>query len=250
MIDTTSPDKRLRCALLTIGIGPIAVQSYAALKELVDLKCVVLSRKPSRKPLLTVIREFGPWYVFQAMSSILTNRIRRQFISSDEIALAGIRTVVWSGKEDEALVLGSLRELDVEFILVCGFQHILRRPIIDAAKYCFNMHPSLLPAYRGPEPIVWGLLCKEKSFGITIHEVDERVDQGDIVAQGAIASPALPLQAAVESELSRLVPDMLDKVVKSMNAGNLLRQKQGKGTYLPAPSYANRKLFIEGHFDD
>lgn len=180
----------------------------------------------------------------------LTNRIRRQRLSPDEIELAGIRIIVWSGKDDETQVLESLRELDIEFVLVCGFQHILRRPIIDAAKFCFNVHPSLLPAYRGPEPIVWGLLRHEKKFGITIHEVNEMIDQGDIVAQGEVTRPALPLQAVVESKLSRLVPDMLGKVVRDMNAGQLLRRKQGRGTYLPAPSYANRKKFREGRFDD
>jgi methionyl-tRNA formyltransferase len=146
--------------------------------------------------------------------------------------------------------LDLLRELDVEFIFVCGFQHILKHPIIDAAKYCLNLHPSLLPAYRGPEPIVWGLLCREKKFGITIHDVNEMIDQGDIVAQGEVTRPVLPLQAVVESKLSRLVPGMLRKVVEDMNTGNLLRRKQGKGTYLPAPSYANRRLFREGRFDD
>lgn len=240
----------MRCALLTIGSGPIAVQSYATLKELVDLKCVVLSRKSSRQPVLTVIREFGVWYVFQTMLSILTNRIRRQRLSPAEIELDGVRIVVWSGRDDETQVLDSLRELEVEFVLVCGFRHILRRPIIDATKFCFNLHASLLPAYRGPEPIVWGLLCHEKKFGITIHEVDEMIDQGDIVAQGEVTRPALPLQAVVESKLSRIVPDLLGKVVRDMNAGKLLRRKQGKGTYLPAPSYANRKLFCEGRSDD
>lgn len=184
------------------------------------------------------------------MLSIARNRIRRQRLLRDEIELEGISTVVWSGRDDEAQVLNSLRELEVEFVLVCGFQHILRRPVIDAATFCFNLHPSLLPAYRGPEPIVWALLCHEKKFGITIHEVDEMIDQGDIVVQAEVTRPVLPLQAAVESKLSRLVPAMLDKVVRDMRAGTLSRRKQGKGTYLPAPSYANRKSFCQGRLDD
>ena len=226
------------------------MRSYETLKELVDLKCVVLSRKSSRQPVLTVIREFGPWYIFQTVLSKLANKIRRQHISQNDIEREGIKTIVWSGRDDETEVVNLLRELDVALVLVCGFQHILRRPTIDAARFCFNLHKSLLPEYRGPEPIVWGLLCHEKKFGITIHEVDEMIDQGDIVAQGEVCRPAIPLQAVVESRLSRLVPDMLGKVVGDINAGNLLRRKQGKGTYLPAPSYANRKLFCEGRFDN
>ena len=250
MTNATSPENRLRCALLTIGSGPIAIRSYETLKELVDLRCVVLSRKSSRQPVLTVIREFGLWYVFQTTLSILTNKIRRQRISRDDIEREGIRTIVWSGRDDETQAANLLRELDVALIVSCGFQHILRRPTIDPAKFCFNLHPSLLPEYRGPEPIVWGLLCHEKKFGITIHEVDEMVDQGDIVAQGEVLRPALALQAVVELKLSKLVPDLLGKVVSDINAGRLLRRKQGKGTYLPAPSYANRKLFCEERFDN
>ena len=242
MTNTASLENRLRCALLTIGSGPIAMRSYETLKELVYLRWVVLSRKSSRQPVLTVIREFGPWYVFQTMLSILANKIRRQRISRNDIERDGIRTIVWSGRDDETQVANLLRELDVALVLVCGFQYILRLPTIDAARFCFNLHPPLLPEYRGPEPIVWGLFCHEKKFGITIHEVDEMIDQGDIVAQGEVTRPTLPLQAVVESKLSELVPDLLGKIVSDINAGKLSHRKQGKGTYLPAPSYANRKL--------
>jgi methionyl-tRNA formyltransferase len=48
---------------------------------------------------------------------------------------------------------------------------------------CVNIHPSLLPRYRGPSPTAWAILNGETTFGITIHYMDAGIDTGDIVAQ-------------------------------------------------------------------
>jgi len=111
------------------------------------------------------------------------------------------------------------------------------------------MHPSLLPAFKGPEPISWGLLCREQDFGITVHEVDEEIDHGDILGQASITAPILPLRALVELKLSGLVQGLLKEIVKDMRAGQLRPRKQGEGTYLPVPSIENRRLYREGYFD-
>ena len=54
---------------------------------------------------------------------------------------------------------------------------------------CLNVHPSLLPQYRGPYPLFWQARHGNRNFGVTIHCMDERFDTGDIAAQAEVELP-------------------------------------------------------------
>ena len=58
------------------------------------------------------------------------------------------------------------------------------KELLSASKLgVINIHPSLLPYYRGPVPTAWAIINNEKEFGITIHQVDSGIDTGDILVQ-------------------------------------------------------------------
>lgn len=64
---------------------------------------------------------------------------------------------------------------------------------------CLNLHPSLLPAYRGPSPIFWQLRDGASRGGVTVHKLDDALDTGDIVAAQACEIPL----GATAAELTR-----------------------------------------------
>ncbi len=65
-----------------------------------------------------------------------------------------------------------------------SFNQILKKNIIHSAKKGFiNCHAGALPFYRGRNPLNWVLINGEKSFGITVHFIDEGIDTGDIIEQ-------------------------------------------------------------------
>lgn len=64
-----------------------------------------------------------------------------------------------------------------------------------------NVHPSLLPAYRGPSPLFWQLRAGEPAGGVTIHKLSERLDAGDVVAAQSRAIPAGVTVAELNREL-------------------------------------------------
>ena len=71
-----------------------------------------------------------------------------------------------------------------DLIISSYYRKILTKKIFSSARVaCINIHPSLLPFYRGPIPTAWGLLNLEKNFGVTIHKIDSTIDGGDIYAQ-------------------------------------------------------------------
>jgi methionyl-tRNA formyltransferase len=74
------------------------------------------------------------------------------------------------------------------FLLVVGYGSILRQPLLDTvAGQVINIHPSLLPLYRGPAPVVQALLDGATETGVTIMEIDTKMDHGPILAQEKLA---------------------------------------------------------------
>lgn len=75
-------------------------------------------------------------------------------------------------------------ELNPEIIVVAAFGKILPKAIIDLPSLgCLNIHPSLLPKYRGAAPINWAIIKGETKTGISIMLMDEGMDSGDILMQ-------------------------------------------------------------------
>ena len=98
---------------------------------------------------------------------------------------------------------GLLRELrPVAFCVAC-FPWLLPRAWLDFTPLGgLNLHPSLLPAYRGPVPLFWQLRDGHASTGVTLHRLDEGADTGDIVAQSAVPFPDGLTRDALEARLA------------------------------------------------
>jgi methionyl-tRNA formyltransferase len=78
----------------------------------------------------------------------------------------------------------TFRELAPDLVIVAAFGQILPKAILLAPKLgCINIHPSLLPRYRGAAPINWALIRGEEKTGVTIMRMDEGVDSGAILLQ-------------------------------------------------------------------
>src|SRR5262245_23654959 len=80
--------------------------------------------------------------------------------------------------------LEAITELAPELIVVAGYHRILPKALLDIPRRgAVNLHPSLLPQYRGPCPWKWTIVNGETITGATVHVVSEKVDAGDILAQ-------------------------------------------------------------------
>ena len=78
--------------------------------------------------------------------------------------------------------------------IVASYGKIIPKILIDMPKYkVLNIHPSLLPKYRGASPLQGQILNDEKEIGVTIMLVDEEMDHGAIIAQEKISIPDWPI---------------------------------------------------------
>ena len=82
------------------------------------------------------------------------------------------------------VIIDEIKELKPDIIISAYYRKIFPKELINIAKLgIVNIHPSLLPNYRGPVPTAWAILNGENEFGITIHQVDSGIDTGDILVQ-------------------------------------------------------------------
>lgn len=85
-------------------------------------------------------------------------------------------------KKEEAVAV--LKQYDADLYVVAAFGQILSKEILDIPKFgCINIHASLLPKYRGAAPIQWAVINGEEKTGVTIQQMNEGVDTGDILLQ-------------------------------------------------------------------
>ena len=107
-----------------------------------------------------------------------------------------------------------LEQLDIDLLISHAFMHILPKEVLSVPKYgSVNIHPSLLPRYRGPSPTYWVLKNEELETGLTAHFIDEGIDTGDIITQ-----KRLPLEKGdtVQSVIEKMKPLISGLVIETI----------------------------------
>jgi len=100
----------------------------------------------------------------------------------------------------------------------------------------FNVHYSLLPAYRGPFPVFWQIKNGDANGGITIHQMDSNFDTGEVLLQQII--PVLPgeTQGLYSTKLSTISVNLIFDFINKIFSGQLSKIKPGLNqSYYPKP---------------
>lgn len=116
--------------------------------------------------------------------------------------------------------------------------------LLALPRYGFlNVHPSLLPAYGGPHPLFWVLRDGLRESGVTVHWMDEALDQGDIALQAPLPLPEGVGAAVLDLAAGELGGTLLVTVLEQLATGNVMRRPQPPGgSYQLAPRPADFAL--------
>ena len=134
--------------------------------------------------------------------------------------------------------LRTIRAFSPDLIVVANFSQVLRAQLLEIPSMgCVNVHPSLLPKYRGPSPIYWVLKNKESVTGVTIHYIDERIDSGDIILQKQIPIDGRDNERTLESKCALVGSEILQSAIDLVKEGKAKRRKQEEddATYYSFP---------------
>lgn len=127
-----------------------------------------------------------------------------------------------------------LSELKIDLIVICHFQKLISSKIFNLPTLgCINLHPSLLPYYRGMSPQHYPIINGESETGITVHFVDDGIDTGDIILQKKIEinneDYVSDLQKKMKIIYSTIVVEAIDKI--ETNKKEYIIQKHLEGSY-------------------
>jgi methionyl-tRNA formyltransferase len=127
-------------------------------------------------------------------------------------------------------------KLNPDMVVVAAFGQILRKDIIDYPPLkCLNIHPSLLPKYRGAAPLNWQIINGETKTGVTIMLMDEGMDSGDILLQEETPLGASETYGEVHDRLAQLGATLLIKTIEQMVDGTAKRIPQDASAMTLAP---------------
>lgn len=132
--------------------------------------------------------------------------------------------------------LAEIRAFKPDCLVVAAYGRILPGPLLNLPPLgTINVHGSLLPAYRGAAPIQWAILNGESETGITIMQMDEGMDTGDILLQRALAIKPDDTSASLAARMAVLGGKALVEALDLLQAGKLTRVKQDDSRATMAP---------------
>ena len=137
-------------------------------------------------------------------------------------------------KEREAVEY--LKGLEADIFVVAAFGQILSREILELPPYgCINIHGSLLPKYRGAAPIQWAILKGEQETGITIMQMNEGLDTGDMLAKSIVHIEAEDTGESLFDKMARSGARLLLETLPLIREGKIqpVKQKEEDSTYAP-----------------
>lgn len=76
-----------------------------------------------------------------------------------------------------------------EYLLAAHFNQLVKPSLLNLPEMeCLNIHPSILPTYKGVDPVFYALLNEEKELGVTLHKMAESFDSGEVISQKSISA--------------------------------------------------------------
>ena len=129
-------------------------------------------------------------------------------------------------------------ELDAETIVVCAYGLLIPSELLDRQLW-LNIHPSLLPRWRGPAPVERAIMACDRETGVTVHRTTPELDAGPIAAQRAFTIEPEDDAGAVYAKAAPLSVDLLDEVLPDPS---FRPQPEEGATYAPKINAADREL--------
>lgn len=123
-----------------------------------------------------------------------------------------------------------------DIFIVSAFGQILKSEILSIPRYgCINVHPSLLPKYRGGAPIQWAIANGEKITGVSIFIMNEKMDEGDIIIQRSEPIYETDTYFTLSERLAAIGGTMLIEILEKIVKGDIKRipQDHTMATYAP-----------------
>ncbi len=159
----------------------------------------------------------------RASAGTMRHRLRRDRpteipAGSDLCALAraaGI-DVLQTMNVNEPTALKTIRDARPDLLVCAGYDRLFSPEVLQTAQAGINLHPSLLPKWRGPAPLFWAAKHGDEHVGLTVHTMDRHEDHGPLLAQQVVEFSPGETGPELFTRLARVGAPMLDKVLAQL----------------------------------
>ena len=159
---------------------------------------------------------------------------KMQFSPVKEVALKYSIPVYQPQRARDEEFLCEVRRICPDVIVVVAFGQILPKELLEMPKYgCLNVHASLLPKLRGAAPIQWSVILGDKESGVTIMQMDEGIDTGDMLLVEKYQLEEKETGGSLFDKLAKFGGRMMLQVLEAAEEGTLqpVKQNDSEHTY-------------------
>jgi methionyl-tRNA formyltransferase len=139
----------------------------------------------------------------------------------------------------------AIRELAPDLIVVMAYGQIIKSDLLRMPPLgCLNLHPSLLPKYRGAAPIAWAIVRGETVTGVTTLFMNERIDAGEILLQREVSIATDDTAASLGARLVTVGAELVIATIDRLCTGTAVRipQEEADATLAPKLSKADGRI--------
>jgi methionyl-tRNA formyltransferase len=138
----------------------------------------------------------------------------------------------------DSLFIAQLAELRPELIVVAAFGQILPQALLDIPpRGCINVHPSLLPKYRGAAPFQWAIIKGETRTGVSIYLMDQGMDTGPLLMNREVEIAEAETAEELGERLAVIGGELMKEVIRGLKAGTLKPVPQDEKDVSYAPLF-------------
>lgn len=160
-----------------------------------------------------------------------------------EAALRHNIDVLQPAKARDEEFIKELEKYKADIFVVAAYGQILPKSILDMPKYgCLNIHASLLPKYRGAAPIQWSIIDGEKETGVTIMQMNEGLDTGDMIMSETVEISADETGGSLHDKLAECGAKLVIKAMEDIEAGCAIFTPQPKSSPTAYAAMLNKDM--------
>lgn len=233
--DVTASRGKPRLVLLTTGLRPLAMKFTC----LVGQPTGIVSWHGGSSGRLVDALAFVP-----PLARLYARLRGRQYASLAHFCRLNNLEYACIRKDHVDVLKHVLSRWDADLVITSGCPMVPMQALEGVKHGGLNIHPSLLPAYRGADPLSWQVVDQVKNVGVTVHRLSERYDEGQILAQSQILRGRGKSRQQMTQELEGEIGyTLLSELVAKLAVGEELTEREQPQT---SPTRLARKLTVHG----
>ncbi|AJC50361.1 methionyl-tRNA formyltransferase [Coxiella endosymbiont of Amblyomma americanum] len=170
----------------------------------------------------------------------MTENPVKSFLTTEHKEITVFQPVSFRKEEEK-----KIRNLQADIMVVVSYGLFLPKNILTAYRFgCINVHASLLPRWRGASPVQYAILSGDQKTGITIIQINEQLDAGDILIQKSCYIKVEDTSDTLYKRLSSLASNLLINILDNIELGTVQAVKQNESyiTYAPKIQKKDAKI--------